>query len=129
MTREIEFRGFSKEMNKWVYGGIHQYDGTTVIIHKQGINMSHMTEVDPETVGEYTGKYDTEGVKIFSGDKCKWKVGISTEYPKDLIVDIEYPITDKENITTYAFGYHIGDGDPIVLCDVVNLTVIGTIHD
>ena len=69
--REIEFRGkalidydYICDAGDWIYGGISTYDDNVWIINYN----EQLILVDPETVGQYTGKNDFNGVKAFDGD-------------------------------------------------------------
>lgn len=77
MKREILFRGKRKDNGEWVEGffGINticaeENTYLSAVIQKQpkGIYDCENWEVDPETVGQYTGGADKNGVKIFEGD-------------------------------------------------------------
>lgn len=63
---EILFRGKSPITQKWVYGDLFQHGEQRFIVADK-IN----TEVLPETVGQYTGVNDIDGVRIFEGDIVK----------------------------------------------------------
>lgn len=61
--RTIRFRGKSLETGEWLFGDLLQADGKCYIMNdKQG------GEVDPETVGQYTGREDDDGSDIYDGD-------------------------------------------------------------
>lgn len=70
MEREIKFRAFRVDGKGWVYG--YYWRDNTNGKHKITVDLSDDNftchEVIPESVGQYTGLKDRNGVEIYEGD-------------------------------------------------------------
>ena len=128
--REILFRGKMKKAGVWVYGAFCRSDCDTptgpsvnranIIMYDEPFD-GYWVEVDPETVGQYTGLTDKNGKKIFEGDIVK---ADKFNTPNKLYV-IKYDLLlgafiGEDNGTMYFTTF---DGDSELF------EIIGNIHD
>jgi uncharacterized phage protein (TIGR01671 family) len=129
--REIEFRGKRIDTGEWVYGSLTVSKlGVlkTVVFEEAGYDESYGLRVNPDTVGQYTGLKDKDGVKIFEGDIVKstscmdetgfgdvyfdhgeWLIGFYGDEPGPL-----YRMQDYENGPTLEIISNIHDNPELV---------------
>jgi hypothetical protein len=87
MKREILFRGYSEALNRWVEGLLNQYQSKIYITQEKieqptlgdpgGTWIYNEYEVHPESVGQFTGLLDCNGVKVFEGMLIETPKGIA----------------------------------------------------
>ena len=115
--REILFRGKRLDTGEWKYGSYaFQYGCHEILLEEcEGEYGFDHYNVDPATVGQYTGLTDMRGVKIFEGDV----VTMAEEYGK-----IEY--SETEAMFQVVFDTWCTDFDHYFGTD---FEVVGNIHD
>lgn len=120
MTCEILFRGKRVDNGEWVEGyyasiGEYHYILTGRLELVPYLGFEHFL-VNPETIGQFTGLTDRNGVKIFEGDIVNYNG------------EPGYVGFDKENAEFLIFFKTWSAGFDSIYCDR-NAEVIGNIYD
>ena len=123
--REILFRGKQIDNGEWIYGDVIQFPmhGIVRIIEQNSDDGGSYgdSEIDCDTLGQYTGLTDKNGRKIFEGDVLKGKFS-------------NYVIRFDEEERAFVYGSsrkggYIHSLAKYLIGDYKNLRVIGNIHD
>ena len=139
--REILFRGKRTDNGKWECGDLlspNEFNAIPHIVYIDYLNEygdigEISTPVIPETVGQYTGLTDKNGVRIFEGDIVKCTDTIN-DFEFNAVVEFGNPNGE------YNWGYQLKfisgeESNFDILCWVdmeetgAYIEVIGNIHD
>lgn len=103
--REIKCRGYDVENGKWIYGYIIKTVKGEIGIQKEvgQFKWKISTLVDIDSIGEYTGVNDKNGIEIYEGDL------INYPFYKDMSGIMKYGEhrNPRDDIDTYYIGFYV----------------------
>ena len=120
--REVIFRGKRIDNGEWIYGDLlTPTDIMDIWEISENTGMGDRYEIDPETVGQYTGLKDKNGKKIFEGDIVKFARKAIVKWHESFggFVLFFYP-DEKDSSKLHWMMFDIG---------VCPYEVIGNIHE
>ena len=118
--REIKFRGKRISNGEWVYGGI-SFQHERAFVHSDDLPFDNAVEVDPATVGQFTGLRDKKGQEIYEGDIITHQAFKGSRYAARFSLISGLRFHDED-------GYYVMPIQPVDQPQT-RIEVIGNVHE